>query len=130
MRALLVLAAFCAIVFGGAAVGAGTPGISLSHRTVLTFSGPVSLPGVSLSAGSYTFEIADPDASGEAVVVKDRERSQVLYMGLTKFVRRPQNATYRSLVTFGEARDGRPTPIIAWYPSGELWGRQFIYGTQ
>ena len=124
---------FCRIAVASAVVAlvatkvAGTPGGPPSHRTALTFSAPVALPGVSLSPGPYTFEIANPDADGDAVAVKDLDRAQIIYMGLTKAVRRPPNVTKRSLVTFGAALPGRPTPIAAWYPSGELWGRWFIY---
>ena len=124
---------FCRIAVASAVVAlvatkvAGTPGGPPSHRTVLTFSAPVALPGVSLSPGSYIFEIADPDAGGDAVVVKELTRAQIVYMGLTAAVRRPPNATTRSLVTFGTAPPGWPRPITAWYPSGELWGRRFLY---
>jgi hypothetical protein len=87
MRALRIAVSTVALL-AAATAGAGGPP---SHRTVLTFSGPVALPNVSLSPGSYTFEIVDPDAGGDAVV------------------------------------PGWPVPIIAWYPSGELWERRFIY---
>jgi len=123
MRALR-MAVSTVVLLAVATAGAGGPP---SHRTVLTFSGPVALPGVSLSPGSYTFEIVDPDAGGDAVVVKDLSRVQIVYMGMTKAVRRPPNVTTRSLVTFGTTRPEWPVPIIAWYPSGELSGRRFLY---
>jgi len=91
MRAWRIAVSTVVLVAVATAGAGGSP----SHRTVLTFSGPVALPGVSLSPGSYTFEIVEPDAGGDAVVVKDLSRVQIVYM--------------------------------AWYPSGELWGRRFIY---
>ena len=124
------LAAACIVLMGVEAVGAGTPGTSSSHRTIVTFSGPVALPGVSLYAGVYTFEIADPDSSGDAVVVMDRDRNQVLYMGLTTPVRRPKSLPSGTTVTFGTAFAGSPVPITAWYHSREAWGHQFVYGTR
>ena len=122
-----IAAASSAMLLLVAAEGAGRAGGTPSRKTILTFSGPVALPGVSLSPGSYTFEIADPDAGGDAVVVKELTRAQIVYMGLTAAVRRPPNVTTRSLVTFGTAPPGWPRPITAWYPSGELWGRRFLY---
>lgn len=127
MRLSRILVASCAVLLGVAAVGAGNAEGPPSHRSILTFSGPVALPGVSLCAGSYTFEIADPDAGSDAVVVLNRDRTQVLYMGLTKRIRRPSSLPSGHPVTLGEPSPGGPARIIAWYPSGESWGHQFIY---
>ena len=41
----------------------------LDTRTLLTFSGPVALPGVTLPAGQYLFRLADPNSSANVVQV-------------------------------------------------------------
>jgi hypothetical protein len=41
----------------------------LDKRTLFTFSGPVTLPGVTLPAGQYLFRLADPDTSSKVVPV-------------------------------------------------------------
>lgn len=38
-------------------------------RTLFTFSGPVTLPGVTLPAGQYLFRLADPNSSSKVVQV-------------------------------------------------------------
>ena len=38
-----------------------------SKLTYLTFSGPVQLPGITLPAGTYRFELADPDSSRRVI---------------------------------------------------------------
>ena len=43
--------------------------------TYLTFSGPVQLPGVTLPAGTYRFQLADPDSSRRVVRVSDKDGS-------------------------------------------------------
>src|SRR5437762_14242677 len=60
-----------------------------SRLTYLTFSGPVALPGVTLDAGTYAFELVDPASSSNVVVVRDRNRTRPFYMGLTMVVPRP-----------------------------------------
>lgn len=120
----------CALLLGVAAVEAGHPGALASHRNVLTFSGRVALPGVVLAAGTYTFELLDPFGSADVVVVRNRERNRVHYMGLTQPSIRPSSLPADRSVTFGEAPRGMPPPIAAWYPIGESRGYEFIYRTR
>src|SRR5207245_2922314 len=39
--------------------------------TYLTFSGPVNMPGITLPAGTYRFELMDPDSSRRVIRVSD-----------------------------------------------------------
>ena len=41
----------------------------LDKRTLFTFSGPVSMPGVTLPAGKYLFRLANPETSTRVVQV-------------------------------------------------------------
>jgi hypothetical protein len=124
MRTVKSLVVLCAVLLSVAAAGAGT---LANHRNVLTFSGPVALPGVSLTAGSYIFEVMDPNVSADVVAVMNREHTQVFYMGLTKHIERPAGFPKDRLVAFGESARGIPAPITAWYPSGESRGYEFLY---
>jgi len=130
MRISKVLIASCVLLLGAAAAQADHAGSLSSHRTLLTFSGPVALPGVSLSAGTYTFELADRNGSPDLVVVRNREQSHVCYLGLTQHIERPRDLPADRLVLFGEARRGMPAPISAWFPIGESRGYQFLYRTR
>ena len=96
-----------------------------NHTTYLTFNRPVSLPGVSLGAGTYIFEM--PELSGHTVVrVLSRDRKLNLYTGLTYRVDRPAGLKRDQVITFGEAPPNVPQPIAVWWPDG--WaGRQFVY---
>jgi hypothetical protein len=109
---------------GAASLGAS---VLANRRTVLTFSAAVALPGTELPAGSYTFQLADPNASSDVVEVLNRNRTRVLYLGLTRRVTRPANLPADRRVIFGEARRGEPVPITAWYPPDESSGYQFLY---
>jgi len=50
------------------------------HQNTLTFNRPVALPGVVLTAGSYSFDVASPTAL-DVVVVRSSKSGKVLYMG-------------------------------------------------
>src|SRR5438132_8260289 len=41
--------------------------------TYLTFSGPVNMPGITLPAGTYRFELMDPDSSRRVIRVSDKD---------------------------------------------------------
>jgi hypothetical protein len=96
------------------------------HANRLTFRTAVTLPGVTLPAGSYVFERALPNTMN-LIRVTNAAGSQVYFMAFTEVVDRPVSLRPNQLVTFGEARLGRPTPIEAWYPLGEPKGHRFIY---
>src|SRR5712692_2282382 len=94
--------------------------------TYLTFSGPVALPGVSLPAGTYIFDLPEP-SSRTLVRVTSRDRSKVYLLAFTNFIARPTGLRSDQMVTFGEATASVPPPITAWYPVAESTGRQFVY---
>jgi len=91
----------------------------------LTFSGPVKVPGVTLAAGTYRFELADPD-SRKVMQVSSRDRSHVyaMFMTIPSFRPRP---TYDPVVTFKETAAGVPPAIRALFYGGETTGYEFFY---
>ena len=120
-----VLTAFGAAILGLVVAASGE---AWGNRTThLTFSGPFALPGITLPAGVYTFELADSDSNLSIVRVVSRDRSRVHYTGFTNQVRRPANLPAGQMLTLGEAPAGTPPPVAVWYPKGDSMGRQFIY---
>ena len=111
-------------VFAATAVEAWAP---MNGLTYLTFNRPVALPGVTLGAGTYAFEIVNPMDGSDVVMVRDRARKQVLYSGLTNGVDRDLSASRDGAVVFGESKAEAPLPILAWFPPSTSHGRQFIY---
>ena len=105
-------------------VAAGT----LAERTTyLTFSRSVRLPGVTLTAGTYVFELADPYNAAGVVRVLSRDRQKSFFMGFTNATERPRGLRLDASVSLGESAAGVAPPITAWWPIGERTGRQFIY---
>jgi hypothetical protein len=109
-----------------AAVSAGTI-IDRSRLTYLTFSGPVGLPGVTLPAGTYRFELADPNVSLNIVRVRSKAGSTIYFMGFTDRVERPDGLPAGPHISLGEVPRGTPAPITAWYPEGDKFGHLFRY---
>ncbi len=97
----------------------------LSRRELLTFPASIALPGVQLAAGTYVFELADPDTAN-VVRVRNRESSRVEFTGFTYRISRPAGWKDGHVV-LGEARKGEPTPVLVWYPTNQELGYQFIY---
>jgi hypothetical protein len=98
-----------------------------TRGTYLTFSAPVGLPGITLAAGTYVFELPNPHNSLDIVRVMNRERSQVYFSAFTELVTRPASVQGDQQISFREASAGEVTPIDAWYPLGESTGHRFIY---
>jgi hypothetical protein len=109
----LKIAAVGGALLLGLAVSASSHGWSNSlHCDYVTFSGAVALPGVTLPAGTYRFEVPDVAMS-----------SGTQY---TLSVDRPKGGESLS-VMLGEAAPGTAPQVKAWFPIGERSGRQFIY---
>ena len=122
-RRCVSLAAAAALAITTVTIGrAAEPGARVN---VLTFSQPVALPGTSLPAGSYVFEVANPASSADVVRVRIRGTGLPVFAGFTRRVARPHHHTQP--VTFGEARRGEPVPILAWSPGGLASTYEFMY---
>ena len=95
----------------------------------LTFSGPVQLPGVTLGAGTYIFEVVDLTSSADLIRVRDKATYRVSFLGFTRPIDRPAGLSRNQSVVLGETPRGVPPPILAWYPLGESRGHEFVHKT-
>lgn len=104
-------------------------GATLNNKrtTYLTFNQTVRLPGVSLAAGTYLFELPDPDSYWNVVRVSSADRQRVYLTAFTREIERPATMPLSQHIVFGEGPADAPTPITAWFFKDERTGRQFIY---
>ena len=96
------------------------------YRTFFTFSAPVTLPGVTLPAGTYLFRLADPNSSRKVINVLSADGKRSLAMLHTipnQLLRAPQNPQ----VVFMETAANMPLPIKTWWYPGKAIGYEFIY---
>jgi hypothetical protein len=122
------------ITICGAVLGLGLTTATLSAlprecSEYLTFSGPVQLPGVTLGAGTYVFEVVDLTSSRDLIRVRNKATYQVSFLGFTQAVDRPASLRRNQSIVFGEAPKGVAPPILAWYPIGESRGHEFVHKT-
>ena len=97
------------------------------RTTYFTFSRTVQMPGVALPAGTYIFEVANPNENSDIVRVLSRDRKTVHLMQFTRFVQRASTGDLKATIALGETPAGTPPPVKAWYPQSETRGREFIY---
>jgi hypothetical protein len=107
-------------------IGAST---NAKHTMYVTFNRPVSLPGVTLKAGSYIFETPDGTSDHDLVRIFSRDRSNVILTTFTRAVDRPAGMNRNQVFSFGEAPGNGPQPITVWWPEDSV-GHQFVYRTK
>ncbi len=97
-----------------------------NQATKLTFSAPVELPGVSLSAGTYWFTLMNDDADRNIVQVWGADRMHLLatILAIPDYRLQP---TGKTVIKFSERPAGTPEAIRAWFYPGDNYGREFVY---
>jgi len=100
-----------------------------NRKTVVTFSGPVEVPGVgqhNLPAGTYVFKILDSQSDRHIVQIFNQDETKVL----TTILAIPNyrlKATDKTVITFRERPAGEPEALRAWFYPGREWGEEFVY---
>src|SRR5262245_29858755 len=99
-------ASIAAAVFTAAFLAATTGSAqdsNINQRTILTFSGPVQMPGITLPAGKYVFRLADTSLHNVMQVFDGDERKII---GQWFFV--PKNRTTEE----ANAANGKPVVMF------------------
>lgn len=96
------------------------------RKTVLTFSGPVEIPGQVLPAGTYIFKLLDSQVDRNVVQVFDEKESHLYgtFLTISDYRLKPSD---KSIITFTERAAGAPEAIQAWFYPGENFGHDFVY---
>ncbi|MFL6280617.1 MAG: hypothetical protein ACJ731_10930 [Vicinamibacterales bacterium] len=119
-----IMGTLAALVLGATLATAQSP--DTSNTTIMTFSAPVSLPGVTLPAGSYMFKLADSQVNRNIVQVFDKDRSKILATILAIPAERNQPAD-ETVITFAESPANAAPAIRYWYYPGDKRGQEFAY---
>jgi hypothetical protein len=102
------------------------------RKTVITFSGPVEIPGVHLvgwkvlPAGTYVFKIVNSQSDRHIVQIFSQDETKVIatILAIPNYRLKP---TDKTVVTFRERPAGEPEAIRAWFYPGRNWGEEFVY---
>ncbi|MEO8028049.1 MAG: hypothetical protein ABI823_16310 [Bryobacteraceae bacterium] len=103
-----------------------------NRKTVITFSGPVEIPGVHLEgwgvlpAGTYVFKILDSKSDRHIVQIFSKDEKTV-YATVLAIPNYRLKATDKTVITFRERPAGQPEALRAWFYPGRQWGEEFVY---
>jgi hypothetical protein len=103
-----------------------------NRKTVITFSGPVEIPGVHLTgwgvlpAGTYVFKILDSQSDRHIVQIFNKDETTI-YATILAIPNYRLKATDKTVMTFRERPAGEPEALRAWFYPGRNWGEEFVY---
>ncbi len=120
---VLFLAVFCVLVVPAATAD------DWNRETVITFSGPVEVPGVgaqTLPAGTYVFKILDSQSDRHIVQIFNQDKTHV-FTTILAIPNYRLHATDKTVITFSERPAGQPEALRAWFYPGREWGEEFVY---
>jgi len=100
-----------------------------NKETVITFSGPVEVPGVgaqTLPAGTYVFKVMDSQSERHIVQIFNQSKTHV-FTTILAIPNYRLKATDKTVITFRERPAGQPEALRAWFYPGHEWGEEFVY---
>jgi hypothetical protein len=116
----------------GAALTTMARADAYDEKTVVTFSGPVEIPGVHLKgwgvlpAGTYVFKLVDSQSDRHIVQIFSEDEKTV-YATILAIPNYRLKVTGKTVITFRERPAGEPEALRAWFYPGKNWGEEFVY---
>jgi hypothetical protein len=123
LSGVLFLAVLCVLVVPAATAD------DFNKKTVITFSGPVEVPGVGaqiLPAGTYVFKVVDSPSDRHIVQILSPDEKHV-FTTILAIPNYRLKTTDKTVITFRERPAGQPEALRAWFYPGRAWGEQFVY---
>jgi hypothetical protein len=107
-------------------IGSAVQAQPADYKTYFTFSGPVTLPGVTLPAGKYIFRLADPNSSRKVIAIQSEDGKKQFAM-LHTIPNQAEKAPNDAEIRFMETSSNVPPPVKTWWYPGKAIGYEFIY---
>jgi LPXTG-motif cell wall-anchored protein len=122
------LFASAAVVAAALALTTPAPasGVTYDKLASLTFTAPVQIPGVTLSAGTYRFHLTNPETSRNVLQVLSHDGS-IVYAMFHTIPDGRSALTEEATVTFRETPAGVPPAVRSLFYGGEHRGYEFVY---
>lgn len=121
-----VLKAVCCAAMLTVLAAPGVRADEWNKKTILTFSGPVQIPGATLPAGSYVFKLADLSGNRHVVQVFDKDEKKIIAT-LLAIPNERLEAADEPVVMFSERPAGSPQAVKVWFYPGNRIGNEFVY---
>lgn len=132
MKRSKVITLFGSVVLLGAILAPCAKADEWDRKTVITFSGPVEIPGVHLAgwgvlpAGTYVFKILDSQSDRHIVQIFNKDETAI-YATILAIPNYRLKATDKTVITFRERPAGEPEALRAWFYPGRNFGEEFVY---
>ncbi len=132
MKLFKAATAVCCLALMGTVLAPAVRADDWNRKTVITFSGPVEIPGVHLTgwtvlpAGTYVFKILDSQSDRHIVQIFSKDELTI-YATILAIPNYRLKATDKTVITFRERPVGQPEALRAWFYPGRYWGEEFVY---
>jgi hypothetical protein len=97
-----------------------------NDRISLTFSAPVMVPGATLPAGKYVFELVNSRSNRQLVRIRSEAGNSVAAQAQAIPIKR-QQVSGDAVLQFNPTDTSAPPAIKAWFYPGSQYGHEFIY---
>src|ERR1700674_1036447 len=132
MNRFKIVTTVCCMALATAMLAPSAKADEWNRKTVITFSGPVEIPGVHLTgwgvlpAGTYVFKILDSMSDRHIVQIFNKDETTI-YATILAIPNYRLKATDKTVMTFRERPAGQPEALRAWFYPGKNWGEEFVY---
>ena len=127
MRNLRTIAAFSILLLLVVAPMGATADES-NKKSVVTFSGQVALPGMTLEPGTYVFKLDENERGNRNIIqVWNQDESKQLgtFLGVREYRLKPSGAD--PIIKFDEEGSKAIEAVRAWFYPGDNYGLAFVY---
>ncbi len=132
MKLFNAMTTVCGVALVSVVLAPGARADDYNEKTVVTFSGPVEIPGVHLKgwgvlpAGTYVFKLVDSQSDRHIVQIFSEDEKTV-YATILAIPNYRLKVTGKTVMTFRERPAGEPEALRAWFYPGKNWGEEFVY---
>src|SRR4029078_4885575 len=109
-KLMRVLKALCCAAVVTVALAPSARADEWNKKTILTFGGPVQIPGATLPAGSYVFKLADIPGNRHVVQVFDKDEKKI-FTTILHIPKQRLEPTHTRVGLFSERASGVPQAI-------------------
>ena len=96
-----------------------------NKKTIVTFNGPVEIPGRVLLPGTYTFQLLDSESDRSVVQIFDKDGKLVAtVIAVPDYSLTPPD---QPIIKFEQIAKEAPPAIRAWFYPGDSYGLEFVY---
>lgn len=120
------LSLFIAAATAAAVLVPAMYGDTADRKTIITFGGPVEIPGMVLAPGTYVMKRLDPASSQNVVQIYNRDENHMYAMILANVAYRPYRVDH-TVITYEERAAGAPPAIKDWFFPDSYFGEEFVY---